>query len=223
MAAEQVVLSAQAVVPIPGDYSFAEAATLPIAALTAWSALVTEAKLQAGQTVLTLGTGGVSLFALQLAKVMGARVIITSSSDEKLARARRLGADETINYQTTPEWDRKVLDRTKGVGVDVVVETGGAGTLERSLLATRPGGTIAFLGAVTGLRSTINVAPILMKRLHVAGIYVDSRTNFERLNRCLTTHRIKPVIDRTFAFEQLSDALLHLQSGTHFGKIVVEY
>ncbi len=223
LAAEQVVLPAQAVLPIPDDYSFAQAATLPIAALTAWSALITEGGLQAGQTVLTLGTGGVSLFALQLAKAMGARVIITSSSDEKLARAIRLGADQTVNYQTTTQWDRAVLDRTDGVGVDVVVETGGSGTLERSLRATRPGGTIAFLGAITGLRSMLDVAPILMKRLHVAGIYVDSRRSFENLNRFLTAHRIKPVIDRTFSFEQLSDALLYLQAGTHFGKIVVEY
>ncbi len=223
LAAEQVVLPAQAVLPIPDGYSFAEAATLPIAALTAWSALVTEGGLQTGQTVLTLGTGGVSLFALQLAKARGARVIITSSSDEKLVRASRLGADETINYQTTPKWGRAVLDRTDGVGVDVVVETGGSGTLERSLQATRPGGTIAFLGAITGLRGMLDVAPILMKRLHLAGIYVDSRRNFENLNRFLTMHRIKPAMDRTYSFDQLSDALLHLQAGAHFGKIVVEY
>ncbi|MCH7720996.1 MAG: zinc-binding dehydrogenase [Planctomycetes bacterium] len=119
--------------------------------------------------------------------------------------------------------DRAVLDRTDGVGVDVVVETGGSGTLERSLRATRPGGTVAFLGAITGLRSMLDVAPILMKRLHVAGIYVDSRRSFENLNRFLTAHRIKPVIDRTFSFEQLSDALLYMQAGAHFGKIVVEY
>lgn len=223
LAAEQVVLPAQAVLPIPAGYSFAEAATLPIAALTAWSALVTEGGMKTGQTVLTLGTGGVSLFALQLAKAMGIRVIITSSDDEKLVRASRLGADETINYRTTPEWDRVVLDRTNGVGVDVVVETGGSGTLERSLRATRPGGTIAFLGAITGLRSMLNVAPIVMKRLHVAGIYVDSKRNFEKLNRFLTSHRIQPVIDRTFSFEQLPGALLHLQAGAHFGKVVVEY
>ena len=223
LAAEQVVLPAQAVLPIPDGYSFAEAATLPIAALTAWSALVTEGGLKTGQTVLTLGTGGVSLFALQLAKAMGVRVIITSSSDEKLAKASRLGADETINYQTTPEWDRVVLDRTSGVGVDVVVETGGSGTLERSLRATMPGGTIAFLGAITGLRSMLNMAPMLMKRLHLAGIYVDSRQNFEKLNLFLSAHRIKPIIDRTFPFEQLPGALLHLQGGTHFGKVVVEY
>ncbi len=223
LAADQVVLPAHAVLRIPGDYSFAEAATLPIAALTAWSALVTEGDLKTGRTVLTLGTGGVSLFAVQLAKAMGVRVIITSSSDDKLARASRLGADETINYQTTPEWGRAVLDRTDGVGVDVVVETGGAGTLERSMQAARPGGTIAFLGAITGLESTLNVAPIIMKRLRMAGIYVDSRRNFEKLNRFLTAHRIKPVIDRTFSFEQLPAALLHLQAGAHFGKVVVEW
>ena len=164
-----------------------------------------------------------SLFALQLAKAMGVRVIITSSSEEKLNRARGIGAAETINYLTTPAWDRTVLERTNGVGVDVVVETGGSGTLERSLRATRPGGTIALLGAITGLRSMLDVAPILMKRLHVAGIYVDSRQNFENLNRFLKMHQIKPVIDKTFPFEQLSDALAHLQAGAHFGKIVIEY
>ncbi len=222
LAAEQVVLPAEAVVAIPEGYDFAQAATLPIAALTAWSALVTKGQLAAGQTVLTLGTGGVAIFTLQLAKAMGATVIITSSSDEKLQRARQLGADHTINYRTRPDWEKVVLEITDRVGVELTVETAGGGTLDRSLTATRAGGTVALLGALTGLKAQINVGLILMKELHVAGILVGSRSAFEAMNRFIEQHTLKPVIDRTFPFDQLPDALRHMESGRHFGKIVVE-
>jgi NADPH:quinone reductase-like Zn-dependent oxidoreductase len=222
LAAEQVVLPAEAVVPIPRGYDFAQAATLPIAALTAWSALHTVPTVTRGTNILTLGTGGVSIFALQLAKQMGATVIITSGSDEKLGWARDLCADHLINYATRPDWDQAVVEITGGAGVDLTVETGGAGTLERSLRATRAGGTIAFLGALTGRKAEINTAPILMKRLHIAGIFVDCRRAFEDMNRFIEAHEIKPVICRRFAFDELPAAFRLMEAGGHFGKIVVE-
>jgi NADPH:quinone reductase-like Zn-dependent oxidoreductase len=222
LAAEQVALSAEAVVPLPDGLDFAQAATLPIAALTAWSVLVTEANLAAGQTVLTLGTGGVSIFALQFAKAMGASVIITSSSDEKLARARQLGADHTINYRTQPGWDKRVLELTGGAGADVTVETGGAGTINQSMRATRAGGIIGMLGALTGLRSEVDLSLVLMKRLRIAGILVDSRAAFEDMNHFIETHAIRPMIDRRYPFDQLLEALRFMEAGGHFGKIVVE-
>jgi NADPH:quinone reductase-like Zn-dependent oxidoreductase len=221
LAAEQVALPAEAVVPIPAGYDFAQAATLPIAALTAWSALQTVSHVTAGQTVLTLGTGGVSIFALQLAKQMGATVIITSSSDEKLEWARGLCADHLINYRKRPDWDQAVLEITGGVGVDLTVENAGPGTLEQSMRATRAGGTIALLGALTGHKGEITTGLILMKRLHIAGIFVDSRASFAAMNRFIEEHEIRPVIHRTFAFEQLPDAFRLMEAGGHFGKIIV--
>ncbi|MBU0638180.1 MAG: NAD(P)-dependent alcohol dehydrogenase [Planctomycetes bacterium] len=222
LAAEQVTLPAEAVVPLPVGYDFTQAATLPIAALTAWSALVTKGSVQPGQTVLTLGTGGVSIFALQLAKALGATVIITSSSAEKLARARELGADYTINYRQTPEWDKAVLEITGNAGVDVTVETVGAATLNRSLAAMRGGGTVALLGALAGLEGKINVGLILMKELLVAGILTGSRVAFEALREFVGEHSLRPVIDRRFPFDGLPAALRYMESGRHFGKIVVE-
>jgi len=221
LACEQVALPAEAVLPIPAKYDFAQASTLPIAALTAWSALVTEGSVQAGQTVLTLGTGGVSIFAVQLAKALGARVIVTSSSAEKLARVRALGADHTINYRTREDWEAAVLEATGGLGADVTVETGGAGTLPRSLKATRAGGEVCFLGALTGLKTEMNLATLMMKRLHLAGIFVDSRAAFEAMNRFLEEHAVQPVIDRRFAFDQLPEALRCMERGEHFGKMVL--
>jgi NADPH:quinone reductase-like Zn-dependent oxidoreductase len=222
LAAEHVVLPATAVLPIPEGYDFAEAATLPIAALTAWNALVTEGHLEPGRTVLTLGTGGVSVFALQMAKALGARVVITSSSDEKLARCRELGADGTVNYRKHPAWDKKVRELTDGEGAHVVVENGGIGTLSTSLRATAAGGTVALLGALTGLAGEVNVAPVLMMRIRIAGILVGSRASFEEMNAFLVRERIRPVISDRFPFERLPDAFTHLRSGTHFGKVVVD-
>ncbi|MBI5863886.1 MAG: NAD(P)-dependent alcohol dehydrogenase [Planctomycetes bacterium] len=226
LATEGVVLAADAVLPIPRGYGFSEAATLPIAALTAWSALVTAGGLDFSRgdnakTVLTLGTGGVSIFALQLAKAMGARVIITSSSDEKLERAKSLGADEGVNYSREPEWERRVLELTDGEGADITVETGGGGTFNRSLLATRAGGCVALMGALTGLSAQASLGPIIMRRLRVAGIMVDSAASMAAMIRFIEEHQIVPVIDRTFPFEQLPDALRFMQTGGHLGKLVV--
>lgn len=221
VAAEQVVLPAEAVVPIPERYDFAQAATLPIAALTAWSGLVTEGRVQPGQTVLTLGTGGVAIFTLQLAKALGATVIITSSSDAKLERARQLGADHTINYSTTPNWEARVLEITGGRGTDVTVETVGGRTLNQSLAATGAGGLVALLGALHGRNGEINTGLVLMNRIRIHGILVDSRAAFERMLGFMVAHDVQPVIDRCFAFDQLPEAFQALESGRHFGKLVI--
>jgi len=207
-------------VAIPAHLSFEEAATLPCAAVTAWHALVQVGRIKAGDTILTLGTGGVSVFALQLAKLHGARVIATSSSDEKLARVRMLGADETINYKTTPDWDAEVLRLTGGAGVDHVVEVGGAGTMPRSCNAARVGGLVSVIGVLTSGEG-LNTVQVLMKNLHVQGIFVGSRQMFEDLNRAIAAAGLKPVIDRTFAFGQVREALEYMSSGAHLGKIVI--
>ncbi len=221
LAAEQVVLPEHAVLPIPAGYDVEQAATLPIAALTAWSALVTVGRVQPGQTVLALGTGGVAIFAVQLGYALGARVLITSSSDAKLARARELGADWGVNYRTRPDWENAVLEATGGVGVDLTVETAGPGTLDASMKATRAAGTIALLGALTGRQGSVTTGLILMKRLHIAGIMVDSRAVFEDLSRFVAERGIRPVIDRRFGFDELPAALRCMEAGEHFGKIIV--
>ncbi|TWT45759.1 alcohol dehydrogenase [Phycisphaerae bacterium RAS1] len=227
LAAEYAALPAEALVAIPTGLDFGQAATLPIAALTAWSVLVSEGRLDprkpaanAGKTVLTLGTGGVSIFALQLAKALGARVVITSSRDEKLRRAAAMGADLCVNYRTTPDWDKTVVEFTRG-GADITVETGGAGTLDASMRATRAGGLVGVLGALTGLKAEVSTALILMKRLHLAGIYVDCRRAFEEMNAFIQSVKLLPVIDRTYSFAELPAALGAMQRGEHFGKLVV--
>lgn len=217
--AEEAVLSADGVVPIPDHLSFEEAATLPCAALTAWNALVEAARVKAGDTVLLLGTGGVSIFALQFAKLMGARAIIISSSDAKLERAKALGAAHTINYRTTPDWDRAVLDLTNGVGVDATVEVGGAGTLPKSIVATRVAGTISLIGVLAG--GQIDPAQFMRKSIKVQGIYVGSRRMFLDMNRAIAFAGLKPVVDRTFAFDKAKDAFHTMQAAGHFGKIVI--
>ena len=222
LAAEQVVLPETALVPIPPMFDFAEATTWPIAALTAWSSLVTEGHIAAGQTVLTLGTGGVSIFVLQFARALGADVIITSSSDEKLERAGDLGATHTINYRSEPAWHKRVLALTDGLGTDIVAEAGGIATLTHSLSAVRAGGTIAMFGALTGLQGEVNIAAVLMKRVRIAGILVDSRAAFEDMIQFMEQHTLRPVISNRFAFDDLPQALKHMQAGGHFGKIVVE-
>ncbi|GAB3583624.1 zinc-dependent alcohol dehydrogenase family protein [Hymenobacter daeguensis] len=221
MLAEYVVLSEQGLVKLPDYLTYEEAACLPCAGVTAWNSLFEQGHLQPGQTVLLQGTGGVSILSMQLAKAAGARVIITSSSDEKLARARELGADETINYRTTPDWEQEVQRLTNGLGADHVVEVGGAGTLEKSLGATRASGHIAFVGVLTGVAAPIATHLLLTKSLRLTGIYVGSRDMFERYLQALTQTRLRPVIDRVFAFEEAPAALQHLKSGAHFGKIVV--
>lgn len=217
---EEAILRADGVVPVPDHMSFAEGATLPCAALTAWHALAEAAALKAGDTVLLLGTGGVSIFALQIANCFGARAIITSSSDEKLARARELGAWQTINYRSTPDWETAVLDLTDGRGVDATVEVGGAGTLEKSIAASKVAGTISLIGVLTG--GQINPALMMRKSIRLRGIYVGSRRMFTDMNRAFTAHQVKPVIDKTFAFEDARAAFHTMQAAGHFGKIVVE-
>jgi NADPH:quinone reductase-like Zn-dependent oxidoreductase len=219
--AERVVFRQDGLLPVPPHLSYEEAATLPCAALTAWQALVTLGNLKSGDTVLTLGTGGVSVFALQFAKLHGARVIITSGSDEKLSRARELGADETINYRTHPGWHEEVLRLTGGRGVDNVVEVGGPGTLQKSLACARVSGRVSLIGVLAGTDGTVNPLPALFNRVTIQGIYVGSRAMFEDMNRAITANQLRPVIDRVFDFDATLDAYRHLKSGAHFGKVVV--
>jgi NADPH:quinone reductase-like Zn-dependent oxidoreductase len=222
VAREYMVFAEDAMVAAPDHLSYEEAATLPCAALTAWHALAVSGKVQPGEVVLTLGTGGVSVFAAQFAKAMGARVISTSSSNEKLDRMIALGADETINYMTTPDWDKAVLDLTGRRGVDHVVEVGGTGTLTRSVRSVRTGGHIALIGALD-MNGGFNPISIFMKAIRVQGIFIGSRSMFEDMNEFLVAHQIKPVVDRIFGFDELPAALHHMESGSHFGKIVVRY
>ncbi|MBT5415441.1 MAG: NAD(P)-dependent alcohol dehydrogenase [Rhodospirillaceae bacterium] len=220
--AETIVLPATAVVRAPAHLSDAEAATLPCAALTAWHALVEKGRVMAGETVLVLGTGGVSIFALQFAAMHGARCIVTSSSDAKLERARDLGAEGTINYRSTPDWDRAVLDLTGGAGADHVIEVGGPGTLERSANAVRIGGRISLIGILTGAAGQASPTTLMRKSVTLQGIYVGSRAMFERMNRAVETHQLKPVIDSSFAFDRAPEAFACMKAAGHFGKIVVE-
>lgn len=221
--AEYVLLDEQGLVPTPGHLSDAEAATLPVAALTAWWALFEDAKLTPGQTVLVQGTGGVSLFALQMASRAGARVIVTSSSDEKLHRALQLADDGItgINYRSTPDWDKAARDLTGGEGVDVVIEVGGAGTLPRSIQAVKPEGVIHIIGNLSGRVSELDVAPVLHRRVRLHGVFVGPRRSFEAMNAALQRWQLRPVIDRVFPFEEAPQALEHLSRGAHFGKVVI--
>ena len=221
--ARYMVLGQEGVVPVPAHLGDEEAACLPCAALTAWSALVTKGSLKVGDTVLLLGTGGVSLFALQFAKLLGAQVVITSSSDEKLDRARALGADEVINYKKTPEWGRQAKALTGGRGMDQVVEVGGAETLTQSLAAMGPGGTVSVIGVLSGLDSQLNLIPLLMQNLKLQGIFVGSRQGFEEMNRAIARHQLKPVVDKVFPFKEARAALEHLAAGKHFGKICLRF
>lgn len=220
--ADTVVLPASGVIPVPEHLSDAEAATLPCAAVTAWHAVITTSRVEPGDTVLIQGTGGVSLFALQFARLAGATVIATSSSDEKLARVRKMGAAHVINYRTQPEWEVAVRDLTGGVGVRHIVEVGGAGTLGRSLKAVQTGGTINLIGVLTGAGGEVNPLPILMKNIRVQGLYVGSGEMFAAMNRAIAQHQLRPVVDRTFKMNEIRDALRHMESGQHFGKIVIE-
>lgn len=212
--------SEQSLVRVPEHLSFEEAATLPCVGVTAWNALNVSGKLRAGESVLTMGTGGVSTFALQLAKLSGARVIATTSSDSKAERLTGLGADDVINYQSREDWDAAVLELTGKRGVDHVIEVGGSGTLNRSLNAVRHGGHVAMIGALTG-PAEFNPVAVFMKSVRVQGIYVGSRQMFEDLNRAMEVGKVNPVIDRIFDFDEVKDALRYMESGSHFGKVVV--
>ncbi len=221
--AEYLTLHQDGVVHVPEHLSYEEAATLPCAAVTAWNALTTEGNFKAGDTVLVQGTGGVSLFALQFAKILGARVIATSSSDQKLEKLKQLGAADVINYKTIPDWDEKVWEITDGVGVDRVIEVGGAGTLNKSLRAVRYGGHISLIGVLSGLSADVSTVSILHKGIRLQGIYVGSREMFAAMNRAIALHGLKPIVDRVFPFEQAREALTYMESGAHFGKIVIRF
>jgi NADPH:quinone reductase-like Zn-dependent oxidoreductase len=218
--AEYVLFEQHGVVPLPAHLSFEEGATLPCAALTAWNALYEGRPLKPGETVLVLGTGGVSVFALQFAAAAGARVIATSSSDDKLARARELGAAETVNYRQHPDWHHEVLRLTAGRGVDHVVEVGGAGTLSRSVQAARIGGQVHLIGVLTG-GGEIDPTPVLRRNLLLRGIYVGSRQMFDDMNHMIAASGLRPVIDRVFPFEQAKDAYRYQTSQAHLGKVVI--
>ena len=218
--AEKVVLREAGAVHVPAHMSFEEASTLPCAGLTAWNCLVEQGGLKAGNTALFLGTGGVSIIGLQIAKMMGARAIITSSSDEKLARAKDLGADELINYRQNPAWEKQVLEMTNGSGVDVTIETGGGGTLEKTMEATRVGGTISLIGVLTG--GMINPITVMRKSIRLQGVYVGNRRMFEDMNAAFALNKIQPVIDRVFDFEDARSAYHAMRAAGHFGKLVVK-
>lgn len=222
MLAEAVTLHENTLVKIPDQLSYPEAATLPCAAVTAWHGIIESFDVRPGDTVLLLGTGGVSILGLQLAKAAGLRAIITSSSDDKLARARELGADETINYRTTPEWQDEVLRRTNGKGVDVVLEVGGEGTINRSIAATAVGGTIVTIGGVSGFGGEVNPRTLVTSVKRLAGIYVGSRAMLERTAGFIAGAGIKPVIGSVFPFAEAQEAYRHLESGAHFGKVVID-
>lgn len=218
--AEFVAFDQEGLVPVPEHLNDAEAASLPCAGLTAWNALFESGALKPGETVLTLGTGGVSIFALQFARMAGARVIVTSSSDAKIERARQLGASETINYRAEPEWHEPVRRLTGGEGVDHVVELGGAGTMGRSLRSLRTGGTISLIGVLSG-GGDFNPLPILMKNARVQGIYVGSRRMFEAMNRAIAQHQLCPIVDRVFPFAEAPQAFAYMESQSHFGKVAI--
>ncbi|MFO1350829.1 MAG: NAD(P)-dependent alcohol dehydrogenase [Gammaproteobacteria bacterium] len=216
---DYVVVPAEDAVAAPAHLSDAEVATLPIAALTAWSTLA-EGGIKAGDVVLAQGTGGVALFAMQFAKLMGAFAIITSSSDDKLARARELGADVGINYRARPDWDQAVREATQGRGADIIVETSGA-TMAQSLAALAFGGFIGVVGFVAGMEAVLPVRQFIMPMARVQGIAVGSRARFEAMNRAMTLHTLRPVVDASFPLERAADAFRLMQRGGHFGKIVI--
>jgi NADPH:quinone reductase-like Zn-dependent oxidoreductase len=222
-ACEVVVRPASWFTHAPKGFSHVEAATLTTAGLTAWRALVGDGHLKAGDTVLALGTGGVSIFALQIAKAMGAIVVVTSSSDEKLERARRLGADHTINYKSMPEWGKAVQHWSDGLGVDHVIELGGPGTLPQSITAARVGGHISLIGTLTGGSGQVPTAAMMIKQIRLQGLIVGNRRQQIQMVKALEATALRPVIDRTFALEGLADAFRYQESGSHFGKICVEF
>jgi len=220
---EYMVINEEGLAKVPEYLTDEEAATLPCAALTAWSALVTEGGVKAGDKVLVQGTGGVSLFALQFAKLLGAKVIVLSSSDDKLKRAAALGADECLNYTNIPEWGKAVKNLTSGGGVDHIVEVGGEKTLPQSLRAIRPGGTISMIGVLSGAKMGVSLGLIVTRKVCLQGITVGHRDSFEAMTRAIAQHQVKPEIDRIFAFEELKEALEYLQRGKHFGKICIRF
>jgi NADPH:quinone reductase-like Zn-dependent oxidoreductase len=221
--ADLMVLPEDGVSIVPGHLSDVQAATLPCAALTAWSALVTEGRLRAGERLLVQGTGGVALFALQFAKLAGAHVTVISSSDDKLARARALGADAGINYVREPEWAKASRAITGGGGFDHILELGGERTLPQSLRCIRPGGTISMIGVLSGGTMSASLGLVVTRQVRLQGITVGSRDGFEAMLRAIGQHRLEPVVDRVFAFEALREAMAYLKAGAHFGKVCIRH
>jgi NADPH:quinone reductase-like Zn-dependent oxidoreductase len=218
---EYAAIRADALLPIPSHLSYEQAATLPCAALTAWNGLFVAGNLRPGQTLLVQGTGGVSLFGLQFGKIAGAKIILISSSDAKLERARALGAHHTVNYRTEPDWEKRVHEITGGHGVDLTLEVGGTGTLSKTLRATTHGGSISLIGVLSGISGDVQLGPVLHKAITINGIYVGSRVMFAAMNEAVSQHRLEPVIDRVFPLAESPQAFRHLESGQHFGKIVI--
>jgi NADPH:quinone reductase-like Zn-dependent oxidoreductase len=223
MLREFAMFSEEGLVAVPDALTDEEAAALPCAAVTAWHALFEDIAPLPGEAVLLQGTGGVSIFALQFAKAAGLQTIITSSSDEKLARAKELGADEAINYKRTPNWEEEARKLTGGVGVDRIIEVGGSGTMPRSLRAIRTNGIIRVIGALSGGEPSVSPVGILMNSVRLHGVYVGSRAMFERMNRAIEQHAIQPVIDRVFPWIEIREALRYMESGQHFGKICLKF
>lgn len=212
--------SEESVVAIPPHLTYEEASTLPCAALTAWNSLAVSGKLKPGESVLTLGTGGVSVFAAQFAKLFGARVIATSGSAEKIEKLNALGVAETVNYREREDWDKAVLEMVGGPGVDHVVEVGGAGTLAKSINSVRIGGHVAMIGALTGAAG-FNPVTVFMKSIRLQGIFTGSKAMFEEMNKAITVNKLKPMIDKVFDFTEAREALKHMENAAHFGKIVI--
>ena len=221
MLAEKAVLSEAGAIHVPEHLTDEQAATLPCAGVTAWCALMELGRTGPGDTVLLQGTGGVSIFGLQFAKLAGARVIITSSSDKKLERCKQLGADDVINYKSTPDWENRVRELTGGRGADHIVEVGGADTFAKSLKAVRIGGRVSVIGILSGVQAPTELTALLMRRVTVQGIFVGSRTTFEAMNRAIAAARLVPIVDRVIAFESAIDAFRTMEDSTHFGKLVI--
>ena len=219
--AEYMVVDKEGVVKIPDHLSYEEASTLPCAGLTAWNALMESTQMTPGQTVLVMGTGGVSIFALQFARANGCRVIVTSSSDEKLKRAEQMGADGLINYKKTPDWEQQVLKLTNGAGVDNVVEIGGVGTLAKSFEAVGWGGQVSVIGVLAGHEGQYHPHPLMFKYARMQGIFVGNRLMFENMAKAIAVNKLKPVVDKIFDFENAQEAYKHQLAGKHFGKVVI--
>jgi NADPH:quinone reductase-like Zn-dependent oxidoreductase len=221
-AREYACMPARAFTKAPAGYTHVEAATLTCAGVTAWRGLVVCGRVKPGDTVLILGTGGVSLFALQFAKAAGARVIATSSSEKKLEKLQRLGADEVVNYRATPDWGQKVKDLTDGRGVDHVMEVGGPGTLAQSIAACRTGGHIALIGVLTGFVAEVAIPALFSNQIRVSGISIGARADQEDMIRAIEVNRLKPVIDRCFPLREIAAAFAYYESQKHFGKVCLE-
>jgi NADPH:quinone reductase-like Zn-dependent oxidoreductase len=221
--AEYVLFDPNALVGVPAHLTDAEAATLPVAAVTAWHAVFRRSRVRPGETVLIQGTGGVSLFALQFVHALGGRPLVISSSDKKLERAAALGAEGLVNYHTFPNWEEKVLQLTGGVGVDHVIEVVGGSNLNRSLEVVRVSGAICFIGLIAGMAAPVNTFQFVQKNVELHGIETGSRAMFEEMNAFIGEHRLRPVIDTTFDFHEFPAALTYLESGNHFGKVVLTF